>query len=396
MRKLFLNKKRIITFSILFIILFCVISIVYQFNKKNEPFIDNNNNTPQYNKNDNAIVKPEQKFVEFINKDFELNNHVKKYANKHGRYSIEIDYIENHILYGSILDTNEHSMLFVTICLFQYNLKTKEYKEYKYNKGRIFNYYIDGEDIYYVAEEVNNKNYSWRLNKSTLSFKNNKILDFGNVDNDMDSPRLLKDNVNNALYLFTIKNNGNIQTSDFYKINGERLELLETFFGHHDTKKGSFIYEMLFITIHNGKIYYIRVDDYEKNSLLEYDVISKNTKVLKEDSIDNYYQEFFVTDLGIFMNTRTETETKNYFKKTEDEDFRQLENYNKEFYFGRKLNDYMMLFISGSQWYVLDTDNFKMFAGPKCKEQYPKYFVLKDNQVLYQDFDDHWYTGSFK
>ncbi len=39
---------------------------------------------------------------------------------------------------------------------------------------------------------------------------------------------------------------------------------------------------------------------------------------------------------------------------------------------------------------MLDTNNLQMF-----KEQYPNYYVLEENQVLYQDFNENWVTGTF-
>ena len=383
-------KKKVLI-VILIIILVGGIVIKSNLNHKNNP--KQENVLLKEEKENKPIIKPVEKPYSLQTKTFNLNHHLKKYKNE--AISIDIDYIDNNLVYGSILNTKDDSILFTTLYLFQYNIKTDEYKEFKYNKGRIFDYYIIENNIYYISEKIENDIYHWQLIKSDLSFETHQQLDSGTIKNDMNSPRILYDNKDNELYIVTIKNEENSQFSNFYKVKNERLELLETFKENHDTKKGQFIDNMLYVTLHNGKIYYIKVEDYEKNEIMEYDVKKKNNKTIKEDLIENYYQEFYVTDLGLFINSKSRGKINNYFKKLESEEWVQLENYNKEFYFGRKLNNHTLTFIDGEQWFMLDTNNLQMFAGPKYKEQYPNYYVLEENQVLYQDFNENWVIGTF-
>ena len=43
-------------------------------------------------------------------------------------------------------------------------------------------------------------------------------------------------------------------------------------------KKGQFIDNMLYVTLHNEKIYYIKIENYERNEIMEYNVKKKIIK----------------------------------------------------------------------------------------------------------------------
>ncbi len=399
MKNLFYHKEKMIFCFIIVIVFGALVFESVLLNNKKVKIVKDNAITNE-KKQATPIVVPKEKKFQITFENFELNNHLKKYMDK--LTSIDIDYIENNIIYGSVLDTINDPFLYTTICLFQYNTKTKKYKEYEYNKGRIFDYYVDEKDIYFISEKLEADDYyHWKLNKSTLSFETIEELESGNIKYDVNSPRLLKDNVNDELYLLTVKNNGEIQTSDLCKVDGNKIEKKESFFGNHETKKGSFINAMLYVTIQKDKIYYIRIDDYEKNSLIEYDTKTNQNNILKEDFIeDDYYQSFFITELGIFMNSKYDDSNdfykiRNYFKKKNSEKFLELENYNKELYFGRKFNEDTISFINLNQWYFLDINDLKIYAGPKYEEQYPNHYVWGDNQILFQNFNQNWYIGTF-
>lgn len=207
--------------------------------------------------------------------------------------SIEIERLDNDILYGSLMDDN-----FITIGLWEYNLVNQSFNYYKYNMNdRIWSYFIDTDDIYYISTQIDNTNglFHWKLIKSKFDFSNRIEIDSGIIYNDSNMPFFIQDYITHKVLLYSSKDE--IEVDDSLKIkqylskytisifdNNEFLTLIEGN-GDHINKNGIFSFNAFSnINFYNNKIIYCDVSYFDKEVIKLYDLQNNQEKVLFENN----------------------------------------------------------------------------------------------------------------
>ncbi len=303
--------------------------------------------------------------------------------------NIEVYRIVNDEIYGAVVNYDEHPILYGTNDLIVYNLKNDRIKLYSLDLiGRIIDFYISDEYIYYI--EVSDSNgFNWCLKKYSINDNSYNVLKCGVIQDIINTPRILGVYGQSLIVFMMDKSSLKIEY-EFVKFDNE-IETLISGSGDVANRLGEFPYNTYNYYLSNGIIYYSLLDGEGNQKVMSYDIFDKDLEIIFENNsnngfLNNYKMNgkycYFQLITSYNSNSKSFIKTNGSLKSFSSSinTFDNFIAYNK-----------LLFHNKGNVWKLLNLDTGKFQLLKLNIDAYPKYYIISENKILIKDKTGRYY-----
>lgn len=222
----------------------------------------------------------------------EFNNYFSNVNFK--KFSLELNYTDSDVIYGNIYDVSKQNVILLTDKIFTYDVIRKKYSEYKYNgNGRIMDFRIINNKIYYVELTQIEDSIFWNIIFSDLNFSEKKVMASGHIEDPFSFPKVfVKYDKIVFVYIDDISDEEQKYCIDILNKDNELLKN-KCEYSKKNEKSGNMLYNILNTSFYKNDILYTIVDE-------------KNNQILKKYNVNDY------SDDNIYINDEDDYVVYNY------------------------------------------------------------------------------------